>query len=191
MQKFNALTHDQLRSLIELFLDGGTSPGQEQALYRAFATAPVGSLPDDLEAHRPMLAWFDNYSSPAAQPKKISFFRRYTIAGIACTLAIMIGVGLFFAKSDAANANPLIAQYSGSYMIENGQKISDINKIYSKILEAERLTDSLETVAANQEDILLADYDVQLVESTLSNVADRELAALLKNELLGETSAKN
>lgn len=191
MQKFNALTHDQLRSLVELFLDGGTSPAQEQALYRAFSSAPVGSLPADLEANRSMLAWFDNYSSSAAKPKKISFFRRYAMAGIACTLAVMIGVGVFLVKSDAANANPLVAQYSGSFMIENGHKITDVNKILNKILEAERLTDSLETVAANQENILMADYDVQLVESTLSNVADRELAAVLRNELLGEKSAKN
>lgn len=191
MQKYNALTHDQLRSLIELFLDGGTSPAQEQALYRAFSSASIGSLPSDLEAQRSMLAWFDNYSSHTSKPKKISFFRRYTIAGIACTLAVLIGVGVFMAKSDSANANPLIAQYSGSYMIENGRKISDVNKILDKIIEAERLTDSLETVAASQENILLADYDVQLVESTLSNVADRELASLLKNELLGETSANN
>lgn len=191
MQKFNALTHDQLRSLVELFLDGGTTPAQEQALYRAFSSAPVGSLPSDLEANRLMLAWFDSYSTSVARPKKISFFRRYVIAGIACTLAAMIGVGFYLVKSDSANANPLIAQYNGSFMIENGRKITDVNKIFNKIMEAERMTDSLERVAANQENIIMTDYDVLLVESTLSNVADRELAALLKNELLGEPSVKN
>ena len=59
--------------------------------------------------------------------------------------------------------------------------------ILGTVLRAERLADSLETVAAREEEMLDCEYDRLLVETALSNVADPTLASELKNELLDES----
>lgn len=137
-----------------------------------------------------MFAWYSALKAEPAKPR-VSFWNRFKYAGVACVTAAMIFGISIVAKDASANENPLYAQYDGSYIIRDGQRISDMDIILSDVLQAERLADSLETVAAREEELLDRDYDRILVETALSNVADKTLATELKNELLDESYENN
>lgn len=186
MKHQKPLTEESAARLVSAFLDGITTPAEEESLYAFFKASATGSLPPDLEAYRSMFSW---YSALKVEEKKpaVSFWNRFRYIGVACATAAVVAGASFIAKDALAYENPLYAQYDGSYIIRDGQRISDMDVILGTVLRAERLADSLETVAAREEEMLDCEYDRLLVETALSNVADPALASELKNELLDES----
>lgn len=186
MKHQKPLTEEYAASLVAAFFDGATTPAQEECLYAFFHNSPEGSLSAEMEAYRPMFAWYSGLK--AEKPlATVSFWSRFKYIGVACASAALVAGASFIAKDAMAYDNSLYAQYNGSYIIRNGQLISDMDLILGTVLQAERLADSLETVAAREEELLDCDYDRILVETALSNVADPALASELKNELLDES----
>ncbi len=186
MKHQKPLTEECAASLVAAFLDGATTPAQEESLYAFFHNSPEGTLSSEMEACRPMFEWYAGLKAQKPRPA-VSFWGRFKYVGVACATAALVAGASFIAKDAMAYDNPLYAQYDGSYIVRNGQRISDMDIILSTVMQAERLADSLETVAAREEELLDCDYDRILVETALSNVADPALASELKNELLDES----
>ena len=185
MKHQNPLSEENIADMVDAFLDGATTPAQEERLYAFFRNSPQGSLSAGLEAYRPMFAW---YSALKVENngRKPSFWSRFRYAGVACvSVAIVVGASIILKNATSVD-NPLYAQYDGSYVIRDGCRINDMEQIFNSVLAAERLADSLETVAAREEEMLSRDYDRILVETALSNVNDKALAKELKNELIAE-----
>jgi len=185
MKHQKPLTVESAVRLIDAFLNGATSTIEEENLYAFYKEAPVGSIPSELEAYRPMFAWYSGLKAEDKKPKA-TFWRRFRYAGVACAVAVIVFGGSLVTKNALMDENPLYAQYDGSYVIRDGKRISDMDLIFNTVIQAERLADSLESVAAREEELLDCDYDRILVETALSNVADPALASELKNELLDE-----
>lgn len=181
MKHQKPLNAESAAALATAFLDGVTTPAQEESLYAFFRTAPAGSLPQELEAMRPMFAWYEGLRPSAA--KRTPFRLRFRYAAAACVAALFVaGASVVFKNTPAENQ--LYAQYSGSYVIRDGERINDIEMIYSTVVKAERLADSLEAVAEHEERLLDYDYDRALVETALASVSDAELKNEIKSELL-------
>lgn len=186
MKHQKPLKEENAARLVAAFLDGATTPAEEESLYAFFRDAPADSLSADLEAYRPMFAWYSGLKTEKQKPK-VSFWSRFKYVGVACAVVAVAVATTFIAKNAKAYENPLYAQYDGSYIIRDGQRISDMDIILNTVLQAERLADSLETVAAREEELLDCEYDRILVETALSNVADPALASEIKNELFDES----
>ena len=69
------MPYELLRTQIEAFLDGTTTPAEEACIYSAYSTSEPGSLPSDLERYRAMFAWYASLSGEEntvtpAKPKR-------------------------------------------------------------------------------------------------------------------------
>lgn len=127
------------RRLIERFLDGYTTPAQEKILYRYFATH--SSLSEDLEQYRGMFGWYAAMS-PAVSRRS---YRPVAAAAAALALLVVAGVAVFNIRHTADSS--VYASYRGSYIMSGGQRIDDIQAIYSRLAAAEQFADSLADVA--------------------------------------------
>ena len=172
--KIPHLTHSRdaaiIRRLVERFFDGDTSPAQEQAIYDYYATHQ--GLPDDLERYRPMFGWYSAMSSPVRRRRPWPRF-----AGIAAALAVLVVVGVVLVRSGSSADERLYASYRGSYVIRDGQRIDDIQLIYSNLACAEQMADrEARNIEQSPDDIL--------VDRALDGIDDPELALEIKKAIL-------
>lgn len=179
--KIPHLTHSRdaaiIRRLVERFFDGDTSPAQEQAIYDYYATHQ--GLPDDLERYRPMFGWYSAMSSPVRRRRPWPRF-----AGIAAALAVLVVVGVVLVRSDSSADERLYASYRGSYVIRDGQRIDDIQLIYSNLACAEQMADSLIDLADREARNIEQSPDDILVDRALDGIDDPELALEIKKAIL-------
>lgn len=179
--KIPHLTHSRdaaiIRRLVERFFDGDTSPAQEQAIYDYYATHQ--GLPDDLERYRPMFGWYSAMSSPVRRRRPLPRF-----AGIAAALAMLVVVGVVLVRSGSSADERLYASYRGSYVIRDGQRIDDIQLIYSNLACAEQMADSLIDLADREARNIEQSPDDILVDRALDGIDDPELALEIKKAIL-------
>ncbi len=162
---------DSIRNLVERFLDGDTTPAQEQAIYTYYASH--SELPGDLESYRPMFGW---YAAITPQRRKRN---RSKIAGIAAAIAVIVVAGVALIGQKNSSTDRLYASYKGSYIIRDGQKIDDISLIYANLACAELMADSI----INQADQMakrIEQSDDILIENVLSDIDDPQLAKEIK-----------
>ena len=164
---------DTATALIKAFLDGDTSPVQEQAIYAFFAANSPGSLKDDLEQYRPMFAWYAALNVPAPAKRKKKLFSRIAVAAV-CFFAV--ATIAFSTIGNRSEENELYAQYKGSYIIRNGKRITDIKEIYQIVTDAERRADSLTNLYPDDIEII-DNINRQLANDALSGISDRAIAA--------------
>lgn len=187
MKDNKSLSVKDAAGLIEIFLDGATSPAQEDALYAFYRRHKSGTLPDELEKYRAMIQWYWSLKPNKASGKPFGYiWSRLRYVAVSCGVACIVVAILLVSKTGHASSNQLYAQYDGSYVIRNGQRISDMDAIFPAILKAERIADSLETIANLREEFVDTEYDRELVEAALANVADVRLASELKSQLLND-----
>ena len=169
--------NETLRRLCARFMDGATSPAEERTIYRAFRSAPSGSLAPDLESMRPMMEWY-----AALAPRKHRAPLR--IAGIAAGLAVLIATSAVLSHSARAD-NSLYARYEGSYEIRNGKRISDISSIYPALRQAEHTADSIITMLDSlSENLYNLDTESSLLDQALGCIADSTLSLELRRDIL-------
>lgn len=167
---------DAARRLADRFMAGDTTPAEERRLFAFFAMAPEGSLPSDLEAMRPMMAWYASLA-PAAPRRS----RMRAVAAAAAVVAVVAATAVALMPSRSTD-DGLYACYQGSYIIRNGRRVSDVREIYSYLQSAERTADSL-AVAADIDIAADIDPGADIVEQALKGIADRELANSIMNEI--------
>ncbi len=132
------ISDDVARKLTASFLDGSTTPDEEKTLYAYYGD---GKVADDLECYQPMFAWYVKLEREAAPMRSRSHRPRF-VAAAAAAVIILVGAGLFagfYVMSYETSDNRL---YAGSYIIRDGNKITDIDAILPELHKADRYVDS-------------------------------------------------
>lgn len=162
----------QARTLVRAFMAGATDPAQEQWLYRFFGTCAPGSLPPDLEAMRPMFGWYASLRKPAQPARRRNHHLLAVAAAAVVLLAVGVFAGLMLSHRRAASIGAY-TEYSGSYIIRNGQRCDQMAIIYNDIVTAERFADSL---ASTPDDSLA-------IEQALQALGDDNQASELRQQI--------
>ena len=108
---------------IERFLDGQTSNEEEQALYAFFRS---GNVP---RRYRKYSAMFDWYSSGMAEPLPEKAATRPLWRWIAAASVVAVLGGTAWRWHEYREQQEWYDCYEGSYIIRNGQKMTDIRQI--------------------------------------------------------------
>lgn len=114
-------------------MEGETSLEQERTLYAYFARGR--EIPSELEEYRQMFQGFASIAQSAAddsavavsRPKRKSM-RLSLITAISVAASIALIFGIFFI-ADKQEEKQLESLYAGSYMIIDGKRIDDLQKI--------------------------------------------------------------
>lgn len=180
--KFNStissrLSDDAARCLTKVFLDGATTQEQEKILYDYYNGKCVAS---DLECYRPMFAWYDNLESSAAPLSVSKQNNQFFATAAAIGALLLVGAGLTVGVSSDNSEPDVDRMYAGSYIIRNGKKITDIEKILPELQKADRIIDStLSAAAHNYPD----NPEALILNEALKNIADPEVKAMLLADL--------
>lgn len=114
----------RIRTLIDRFFDGETTLDEEQQLYAFFSEAT--SLPDDLEALRPMFRAYDalqSVSLATQQTKQSVFRRRWLPLSVAAGVTVLLlgGAAVLFTR----HASPVPAAEEEFVAYIYGERTTD------------------------------------------------------------------
>lgn len=129
------ISDQQARELMDRFLDGSTSLAEEKKLYSYFRRTNIAP---DMEQHRDMMRW---YATGMAQKKTLNFSAAWKGA-VASAVIIAAGMGVGLLKH-ASTDSAYYAQYEGSYVMINGEKVTNLKKIMPYLHSTEMLAHSL------------------------------------------------
>lgn len=119
-----------IKRLIDLFMEGETNLEQERTLYSYFATSE--NVPSELEEYKDMFQGFASIDQSAPkneQPIARPAQKRISLRNIiyaAASVALIAGI---FLIADKQEEKQLESLYAGSYMIIDGKRIDDLQKI--------------------------------------------------------------
>ena len=120
-----------IKRLIDLFMEGETNLEQERTLYSYFATSE--DIPSELEEYKEMFQGFASIDQsapkneqPIARPAQKRISLRNIIIYAAASVALIAGI---FLIADKQEEKQLESLYAGSYMIIDGKRIDDLQKI--------------------------------------------------------------
>ena len=111
-----------VKQLIERFLEGETTNAEEQQLYDYFS----GSVPKSLRKYQPMFRWYAE-----GMPERATTRRLWPRWVAAASVVLLIGAGLAYYGHRQREAE--MALYEGSYIIRDGQKITDLKTIMPEL----------------------------------------------------------
>ncbi len=149
---------------MERFMAGETTNAEEKALI-GFFNGP--SVPADMERYRYMMMFYDRgLQLPNESPstKKRPFFRPWQWVSIAATIVLLCTVTFSFMKTRQKYAPDEYAIYEGSYIVRNGEKITDIEKIMPEIQKAEVYIDTVGQGATL--DFSIPDEDLMYIDAS-------------------------
>ena len=137
----NDINDSNIMQWIERFLDGSTTCAEEQKLYEYFSQENISP---EASPYQEMMKW---YASEMATPilehkRKRSFSIKhwiYTIS-IAASIALLCTLGIKLYDRQSVNSDEF-SIYEGSYIIRNGEKITDLEIIMPELIQAERIID--------------------------------------------------
>lgn len=119
-----------IKRLIDLFMEGETNLEQERTLYSYFAISE--NVPSELEEYKEMFQGFASIDQsapkneqPIARPARKRISLRNIIYA-AASVALIAGI---FLIADKQEEKQLESLYAGSYMIIDGKRIDDLQKI--------------------------------------------------------------
>jgi hypothetical protein len=120
-----------IKRLIDLFMEGETNLEQERTLYSYFAISE--NIPSELEVYKEMFQGFasidqsaSKIEQPIARPTQKRISLRNVIIYAAASVALLAGI---FLLADKQEEKQLESLYAGSYMIIDGKRIDDLQKI--------------------------------------------------------------
>lgn len=170
----NDINDSNIMQWIERFLDGSTTCAEEQKLYEYFSKKEIA--PEAIP-YREMMTW---YASGMAAPiinhkKKRSFSIKhwiYTIS-IAASIALLCTLGI-----KSYNRQSVISDefsiYEGSYIIRNGEKITDLDIIMPELIQAEIIINEYKYSSSSINEILresiIYDTDDEATKELIHNV---------------------
>lgn len=167
--KQTTVSHDEARTLIARFFDGETTLSEEQAIYKYFA---AGAVHPSLQQYGEMFGWYANGLQPTASKHRS---RRWTYVAAAALLAGAIGTTAIKVMKQQDNPqNQLAEMYAGSYIIRNGKKITDINKVLPEVVKQEKYADRLIAQCNKASEAMIND-EMLTVEDAINSIADPEI----------------
>ncbi|MBQ9667669.1 MAG: hypothetical protein IJV45_02825 [Prevotella sp.] len=116
----------QIRQLIERFLDGDTSNAEEQMLYDYFAG---GDVAKSLRKYREMFRWYAD-----GMPERARSRRLWPRLAVAASLVAVIACGAVYYENRKEAEQ--MARFEGSYIVRDGKKITDLRKIMPELKQA-------------------------------------------------------
>ena len=173
----DTLSRTEAEALVERFLDGSTTLEEERRLYGYFAS---GKADDSLKRYAAMFGWYAN--GLAAERRRPSWMRRHAVAvaGVAAcaVLAVVFTVGY---RNTVERQQELFEVYSGSYIVRDGVRYTDLSEILPEVMAAEKKALASSAVSAQRapspEEAVRS-----VMEETLSNVSDPELRRMMAQD---------
>ena len=183
---------------IDRFMEGETSNDEEKELYRFFATEK--DLPQHIAQYREMFAYFESGldESLSAQalteaehstakvvqlkpvdttkPKKRIFM---FAASIAASIVLIFGISFGLLKNDADE----LYTYEGSYVMQNGKRVTDKETLKLMIDNTMKEADNIEKQVAQLSEISDKDDNIQSVMASSINNSEAQARV---NEFLNE-----
>lgn len=135
-------------ALMDKFLAGETTIAQEKELYRYFASGEVAPV---LLQHREMMRWYGSLSTAKQRRGLLSLGWRGWIRAAAAVAVIATLTVMLFSPAHPIDEEYLA--YTGSYVIIDGKKYTDLERILPQVKEGERLADSISRVVASIRDM--------------------------------------
>lgn len=166
---------EEIKTLMDRFLEAETTLEEERRLYAYFSQAEVDP---SLEHYRPMM---QDYAAlmPVEQGQRPTV-RRVTLqpwfkwaSGIAAVMVLAF-IGTWSYR--AYETSKLEGIYGGSYMIVNGERIDNLRKIQAKIEGTLNDAQSIEALVARSQPM-----DVE--QSVLSEIEDDEMREEIRRML--------
>jgi len=139
------MKEQEIKQLIERFLEGETSNAEEQTLYDYFNSKKVAV---GLEPYCEMFRWYAaGMPENKERPSKRSFLKWIAVAA---SLLLLMGIGFGYHYYQEQQEQYSI--YEGSYIIRDGKKMTDIKQILPELKAAEQeVVDMLKQQNTNQE----------------------------------------
>ena len=183
---------------IDRFMEGETSNDEEKELYRFFATEK--DLPQHIAQYKEMFAYFESGldESLSAQalteaehstakvvqlkpaetkkPKKRIFM---FAASIAASIVLIFGISFGLLKNDADE----LYTYEGSYVMQNGKRVTDKETLKLMIDNTMKEADNIEKQVAQLSEISDKDDNIQSVMASSINNSEAQARV---NEFLNE-----
>ncbi len=168
------IDHNEARILCRRFLEGATSDDEEQRLYLYFRSCDPAS---DLAEYAPMFQWYDSLTSqnsvtPVASvtAKKRSVVKSIATFSAAAAAVLMLVATVITAWQTADTRRDMM-ELQGSYIIRNGEKITDLASIYPELKRAEKMVENTEhRISAGDNDPLI-DIAIENVSSPAAREA--------------------
>lgn len=146
----NQINNNNYQQWIERFLNAETTLNEEKELYAYFSRQ---DLPEDARRYRSMFGWYETMPdtisratsatpSPAKRELRILPRHIWRWAGIAAVLALLFTVGLTLRHTTAVAGNGDDDYIYASYMIRDGQKITDPEVVNAEFDRMEAIMDS-------------------------------------------------
>ena len=168
--KQTVLSHDEACELVRRFFNGETSLSEEQAIYHYFADGDVHPL---LKQYGEMFGWYATGMQPMLKKQRswrwVKVVAAALIAGVVCTF----GVKVLLKPVD--KQNELAEMYAGSYIIKNGKKITNINKVLPQVIEQEKYADQLIALCTQESDAMFDDIDAISMEEVINSIPDPDI----------------
>lgn len=130
------MKENKIYELIDKFLNGDTNANEERILYDYFQGKNVAK---ELRKYQSMFQWYANgmpEEELIKRSKSHSIVKRIRFAtiGIAASLLVLIGVGVW--KHQKMQEEYAI--YEGSYIVRDGKKLTNIKEILPELKAVER-----------------------------------------------------
>ena len=179
----HTVSHSEARRLTALFMDGDTTLAQERLLYRYFSQTDVA---DDLQEYREMFMLLAQVANEEPSAKDASggsgsIFRWLAVAA-SVALILTIGVALLQPDSECAYDPACFAQvYGGSYVVRNGQRITDPAEIEREVRRAEEYMEAQDRMLENYLNSL-EDIEQSVIDETFLSPKTREIILQTLNQ---------
>ncbi len=160
--------YEQIEKLLERFFEGETSNQEEQELYSFFSGSDI---PDHLKSYIPVLEYLETGIKEEIQPVEKKIVKENKTVrlswkiwiGVAATLLLIVSIGIRFFPD-----NKPVDPYEGSYIIRNGEKITDLDKIRP---ELEATVSSVQEQQKKINKLLNKVYSKNEYEKTMEKIA--------------------
>lgn len=129
-----ALSEADARELLNRFFEGETTLTEE---HRLATYLRRDDAPADMRRYSVMIGWLDDGmpSAVAKQPRR----RLIAMWGFACSTAAMLAIVATLCVSYFRAVASEHALYDGSFIVENGHRITDIDEIMPQLRRVETL----------------------------------------------------
>lgn len=170
------MNNKEIKKLIERFLDGDTTPAEERRIYAFFARHRYAG---DLERYRPMFEWYGSLAAKNTRRRRPVWF---AAAGIAAAVVLAVALSFSFFRPSPGVDDGIYASYEGSYVIENGVRITDVGLLYEQLVQAESLADSI--CSYDPEELIMQEEEAAVddaLNAILEGVDEEELRNEIEN----------
>lgn len=178
------IDHKRAAELTRRFMDGATSTAEERELYAYYGG---GDVAPELEPYRAMLLWMGGGMRDAAglaEVKRKGRWLRLNVrqwVSVAASVALVVTLGVAFLGSGGSIDREKRLTYAGSYVIRNGERITDLEEIMPELERADRMVQEQQRLVEREVDFAEGVADHVLAEAI--DMSDPDVRAAVTSAL--------